>query len=194
MTNKAKKLRDEASQIIEDFGILAALSQYGRVTLTGSLALDLMAWNDVDLIVGLDDGIDPATAIAGLAYDFIQIPEAEVVRFERNFHKKRPELPQGDYLQLKLAVGDYKLPWKFDIWFLSDEEISSNRKYMEKLKKALTPEKRELILELKEAVMLPSGRTPSLSGHWIYDAVLFQNMTGKQAILDYLSEKLPKTP
>ncbi len=65
---------------------------------------------------------------------------------------------------------------------------------MEKLKKALTPEKRKLILELKEAVMLPSGRTPSLSGHWIYDAVLFKKMTDKRAILDYLSEKLSKTP
>ncbi len=56
MTNKAKKLREEASQIIEGFGILAALSQYGRVILTGSCALDLMAWNDVDMIVELDEG------------------------------------------------------------------------------------------------------------------------------------------
>jgi hypothetical protein len=198
MTNNplkiAKNLKKEADRISEEYGIPLTLSQYGTPVATGSYALDLMAWQDIDIIVQLNDRLDSSSAIASLAYDFIQIPEAVVVRFERGLNQKRPELPQGDCLQLKLAAGEGELPWKYDIWFLGDEGIKANKKYMQSISDALTPQKRELILEMKQSIMLPSGRTPSLSGHYIYEAVLFEGMTEKKGILDYLSSKGVKLP
>lgn len=195
MSNKpleaAKKLKKEADRLLEDFAITLTLSQYGTVIPTGSYALDLLAWNDVDLILQLESGVDPALVLANLAYDFILNPEIPSVKIERNLNQKRPELPEGSYLQLKIPAFDYKLPWKFDIWILDDDQIEENKSYMEKLKKALSPEKRELILEMKHRIMLPSGRTPSLSGHYLYQAILLDNMTDKEAILDYLAKHIP---
>ncbi len=45
----AAKWHQEADQLIYDRGIDAILRSYGRVSYTGSYAINLMAWPDIDI-------------------------------------------------------------------------------------------------------------------------------------------------
>ncbi|MBI9011796.1 MAG: hypothetical protein JEZ08_06145 [Clostridiales bacterium] len=52
-----------------------------------------------------------------------------------------------------------------------------------------TEETRKKIIELKHALLTKDGRTPVLSGYYIYQAVLYENLTELEDIVEYLREK-----
>lgn len=52
--NTSTVLRDEAFEIIEAFGFLELLGQYGDARLVGSVALDLVVKPDIDFHLVLD--------------------------------------------------------------------------------------------------------------------------------------------
>ena len=60
---------------------------------------------------------------------------------------------------------------------------------MEQIQSRLTPETRHRILEVKHAILTPEGKTPTLSGYEVYQAVLFERLTEMDDILAYLREK-----
>lgn len=182
----ATLLREEAEEILFGRGVDGLFQKQGAVFYAGSYALDLMAWTDIDLCLVIHEGIDPNRAAGELATEFILMEESARVRFDRSLHKKRPELPVGLSLGVKLDIGNHKTPWKLDIWIVDEEVRNRTRKTTEEIQKLLTPSSRKSILEWKHRLITPEGRTPSLSGYWLYQAILVHKMKGETEILQYL--------
>jgi hypothetical protein len=185
----ARRLREEADALLFGRGIEALLKRYGDVIYAGSYALDLMAWPDIDLNLVVSKGKDFASIAAKLASEFIQWKEAVRVKFERNLHLRFPDLPVGLYLGVKLDIGDWKIPWKLDIWIVDESEGCKTEEKTKEIRKLLSPEKREKILMWKERLMTPEGRTPSFSGYWLYRALLVLELEEEKEILAYLRKK-----
>ncbi len=184
----AERLRTEADDLLFNKGVDDLLKRQGEVYYGGSYALDLMAWPDIDLNVVAKECADPNEVAAHLASEFVLRKESVRVKFERDLHQKIPALPNGLYLGVKLDIGEWKTPWKLDIWIVDRSECDKTKQKVADIQKLLTPSNRKVILEWKQKLMTPQGRTPSLSGHWLYQAILVQKLEADEEILGFLRE------
>ena len=73
-----------------------------------------------------------------------------------------------------------------DIWSLDAAGIAANRRLMNSFLDKLNGRLRRLILEYKYSILNEDGRTPSLSGYYIYEAVLNKGYRDFADITDYL--------
>ena len=184
----ADLLRKEADEVIYDLGLDAILQDYGEVFYAGSYALDLMAWRDVDISMVMAPEPFDIDAFFDMGRRIAHLDGVLRVRFANYLRMRAKWAPRGLYSGVRLEVGPERKGWKVDIWAVDQECLSRNKGEMQKVHSALTPEMRRLILEMKQALMLPSGRTPSLSGYHIYQAVLFEGLRTEEEIRPYLRD------
>lgn len=90
--------------------------------------------------------------------------------------RKGDEFPKGRYVGLKEKINGEK--WKFDIWFLNEEEYS-NRSQESKFE-SMTAEQKRLILECKK---MRNEKKLSISGQEIYDLVLAGKIDNAEELL-----------
>lgn len=184
----ADTLKEEARLLLAA-SIEPILNKWGNVHYSGSYFLDLMAWNDVDL------NFVPHTPMAFEDYgDIVKklaaVPNALRVILERGMHERRSGVPDGIYFQIKIASNKYPLPWKFDIWTLDNEALNEHRKTIEALKAKVTPETRELVCRIKQKLLTPKGRTPSLSSWHLYQEVLVNGERDEHLIIQNVLRKI----
>jgi hypothetical protein len=184
----AKKLQREANTLLFDKGYDQLFKQYGDVIYTGSYALELMAWPDIDMQLVMKDSENIAKASAMLLAELAKRPDVWIAKLGKNMHLQIPQMPQGTYIGLKIAHGDGGQLFKLDIWMISEAERIENKRIMDEIRAALTEDKKRLILDMKQRFMTDAGRTPSLSGYHLYQAVLFKGLQREDEIRSYLRE------
>lgn len=182
---RSQEIKQEADALLREEGIEALLSRCGDVIYTGSYALDLMVWPDIDLYVVPRPGVDWDACAAELAAGFTRRADVDRVKVEKSFWKKRPELPKGIGIGVKIPSPNHLLPWKLDIWIVDAQTRDQNRVLMEGIRSKLTPTSRQLIIEAKTA-LIKDGRTPSMSGVRVYEAVLEKGLASQDEILRYV--------
>jgi len=182
---KSRQIKIEADRLLKDEGIEALMLEHGEVIYTGSYALDLMVWTDIDLYVIPKLGITWDECAAQLAAGFLRRPDVDRVKVEKSFWKTRPDLPKGIGFGVKIPGPNHALPWKLDIWIVDDEVRSQNRVLMDAIRSKLTPKSREIIILAKTA-LITNGRTPSMSGVLVYEAVLYKGLTTTDEIINYV--------
>ena len=177
---RSKDLREEAIRLLEEEGLLGLFSSFGEVLFAGSYALDLMIWKDIDLNIIVDAGkIQSVTK--NLVVELLDNAATQRVKVYRDLHQKyQGEMPMGDY------VGILFDGWKLDVFVVDKEASEETRQKTERVQEKLTQKTRELIQEIKQALLLPSGRTPKFSGKHIYEAVLEKGLASKKEIFSYL--------
>jgi hypothetical protein len=187
--SRAAMLKDEADHLLFDSGIEAILKKYGDVIYSGSYVLDLLAWRDLDIYLVLDDDPDPMGTLAKIVAEVVQRKDLlrAVIQLKTHLKDPFPKGPEGLYLGLKLGE-DWPSAWKLDIWVVSPDKRAKNKADLERVRAALAPETRELILDIKNKLLTPEGRTPSLTGHNLYEAVLFRGLRSQTDICAYLKE------
>jgi hypothetical protein len=111
--------------------------------------------------------------VSGSYYlDLMAWPDLDIylpLRFKNHVWYPAPELPAGLYWGVR-AQQDPSVQWKLDIW-------------------AQSPEARVTILQLKQALLTPEGRTPVFSGYHIYCAVIDHGMRDLEQVKKYLTGK-----
>lgn len=183
----AKLIRRNAQQILESKGIDAALGKIGHLFYTGSYALDLMTWNDIDMQVVLNEDIKPIEALSSIFNLIAKDPdfiESQMIHFQGKY---KPKMPRGVYLGLKLNCPELGGYWKLDIWSLAKSDFDKNRSLIETLSSKLNPKNRDLILEMKHEMMAGSDRVPQMGSHFLYQAVLLEGIEKKEALYKYLT-------
>lgn len=185
----ANKLRSQAADLLESKKIPSLLSEMGQFYFTGSYALDLMTWNDIDMQLVMREGLSPSEALVKIIGHFAHesdFIEGRIMHFTGNY---KPQWPRGYCLCLKFDVPHLGGLWKLDLWTLSKEEVDRNRAFMAQLKNALTDNARERILEVKFELMKATGRVPKNGSFWLYQAILLHGLSEKKAIFDFLRSK-----
>lgn len=173
------ELKKQADFILKEIKFYEILSSCKRIIPTGSYFLDLMAYPDVDFYVSKVD-IAQIFKIAGKFAKSVLVFE---IKFEKS---KDPRLSEGFYLKLWINYGNWKRPWKIDMWFLEDSTIDKIMSEMYNFKNKLTSRLKEQILNYKFSIINNEHRTPMYSGYFIYKAFIDEAMTDFHAVTEYL--------
>lgn len=142
--SKAKRYKRDGDFLLQESDLISLLSEYGKVTTSGSYSIDLMINGDIDLYVVLTDFKKEIV---------IQILNKLIDQdYFRGFYYgdyiKHPKdgFPSGYYIGLnKIHNEEF---WKFDLWFVeaTDTEKDSFMKHLE----TISEEQKYRILELKQ--------------------------------------------
>jgi len=185
----AKLIRSNAKQVLELKKIDSTIREMGELFYTGSYALDLMTWNDIDMQVVVKNGTNPIEALGSIFNRFMKDPgfiEAQIIHFHGNY---KPKMPRGVYLGIKMDFPDLGGIWKLDIWSLAKQDFEKNSVLIETLKSKLDPQNRALILELKHEMMAGSERVPQMGSHFLYQAILLDGIRDKEALYKYFASQ-----
>lgn len=169
-------------------GLDEILQGYGSVCYAGSYYLNLMAWPDLDIYLPLDPSMEYLTRFIDLGPRLASVCQLISLHFKDHVRYPTEQLPHGLYWGIRVEQN-VRLRWKLDIWALQPNIIKAHQNELNRLKNKLTPELRALILELKQALLTPEGRTPILSGYPIYCAVLDHGIYSIDEVKEYLKNQ-----
>ncbi len=172
----SKNTKKQADLILKRTQLVESLSRFGTVHIIGSYPMDLMYNPDIDIVVTSKDiRTSSLKALEAILQKRIcqKIEYGDFVKF------KRAKRPAGYIIVLKIISKG--VLWEVEIWFLSSAQ--KEKKFMEKVVKQLTPEKKKLILEFKHLINQSHISKHQISSTNIYDAVLNKKMTSFNTIL-----------
>jgi len=175
LTEISDSYRETASSFLESSGLLSVLEKYGSIEFEGAYAGNVMLHGDVDIKViretdyTQDETFTIFRDIHDTCGDNIRSLFIKADWDDPRFGK---QYPYGKYLGLKTSLNDER--WKFDIWFISEEEDKREREKLDISKTDLTEEQQLKILEFKQ---YRKEHSLKVSGQEIYEAVLEKGFT-----------------
>ena len=184
----AHRLRHQADEILHKRGLEAILQAYGRVFPTGSYALNAMAWPDLDINMVLEPDPQSIQAFFRLGEEIAALDGVASMKFNNCIFRPVEGWPKGLYWGIRLETPRQPVPWKIDIWAHDAYQFADNMALMDRIQAAMTDDARRFIVEVKQALLTPEGRTPVLSGYHIYQAVLFEGVTDLDGVRNYLRD------
>jgi len=171
MEQKVNKL-EQANRILYDFGLWNELNTYGKPHLIGSVRMNLMAWNDLDIDVEND-----SMSLEKL----YRLTKYILNNFNPTWYEAKEEInEQGNkvwfqgfefYLENEL--------WNVDIWFFDKESIERAEKYCDDISAKVRENEywRTAIIGIKQELIKRNlyafDKYTSMD---VYDAVLNQGV------------------
>ncbi|MFZ5826246.1 MAG: hypothetical protein ACOY94_18275 [Bacillota bacterium] len=153
----------QSMSILEDLRLLERWSRVGTPCIVGAMAYGLQVAPDIDLEVFADR--PTVQAGFGVLAEVAPHPRVRKVRFANELDG--PD--QGLYFQLRYRHQSGE-EWKLDMWLVAhDHPGPLSRDLVTPMRRALTDERREAILAIKEQVRAKALSYPSID---IYRAVL----------------------
>jgi hypothetical protein len=187
-TALASKIRTNADHVLKALGLPQSISQFGKLYFTGSYHLDLMTWNDIDLQIVLKKDKAPMQSlleILPLLATSENLLEGKIINFSNDY---KPKMPRGVYLGLNVNFPELGGNWKVDLWALSEKDFHKNHELIQQLQERLTPKNREHILSLKHQLMKTTGRVPQMGSHFLYQAILIENLWEPKEIFAFMKK------
>ena len=160
-------LREKAEHILQASGLLEHLKAYGTPHIIGSLRMDMMAWNDIDIDIE-NDGMDleKLYRLTGFVMD----------AFHPVWYEAREEADgEGKtvWFQGFEAMIDGE-KWNFDLWFFDRETIEKAETFCDGIAARATPAQRESITEMKRGLL----------ARGLYSFEKFRSMDVYRAVLE----------
>jgi len=139
VNNLSGGLKEEATGIIEELGLLRSLRSFGRAEVVGSVALGLIGKLDIDIPLLVDD----ADLVGVVNRIYPKLLEHGLVS----------EVRISDYRPQGVKIGINRVPaksgiWSIDLW-VTDKLEETAFSYVQEMLNSLTGNHREIILELK---------------------------------------------
>jgi hypothetical protein len=178
---RAKKLLQEADDVLDMLRLAEITRPYGELVPTGSYFLDTMVYPDIDVFLPTL----PLEAIFAIGAGLAACEKVIQVVYEPS---RDPSLPGGRYLKPRIQYGDWGRPWKVDIWSVDPQIIQRQIAPMLRFKERMTPALREKILRYKLSVLTAGHRTPMHSGFFIYQAFIDEGLEDFAAVTAYLRQ------
>jgi hypothetical protein len=172
-----RALRADADALLQRHGVLEILREFGRPHISGSYALRLMTWRDLDIYLEmpalsevegselrvdrfLELGRRLATAIGPRKASFtdhLHFPATENV----------PGLYWGIHTDILSRGG-----WKIDVWGVTADTCAQLLRRAESIAVSVNAETRAAILSIKNEVCRHPRYRDTITSQHIYDAVL----------------------
>jgi hypothetical protein len=177
---KQQQLQNKANDILNDLGLISFLDKKGEVNLVGSYALNLMSWEDIDIVVNGNQNVDDYLETVNYLFKQPKVYSLNVQDFRKSIF---PDRPQGLYCGVSYLVKP-NIFWKIDIWFMGLIDKTA-LELVNKTKSKLNDKNRETILKIKNE-MREQGWGKTISGKDVYVAVLEKNIVDTEQFKDYL--------
>jgi hypothetical protein len=182
-----EQLHVEADDILDKKGLRKILNQYGIVHITGSYALGLMTWRDLDIYLETENLTEQKFFELGKDIAFLLQPVKMSFRNERIAQTKG--LPVGLYWGVYLG-DEKKGSWKIDVWGLSSQECKERLRFCDQIAERLTRDSKMKILEIKSRCWMDPLYRKFYSSNDIYTAVLEKHVHNLDSFKIYLQDKL----
>ncbi len=159
---RALHKKQQAEKILRELQLIEKWNEIGDCFVVGATAYDLIVTPDIDLETFCEE-IDPARIMKELA---VLLGNPNVL--ELKYHDYSKSDFNGHYFKLVYVVQE--VHWTIDMWlFSNNREGALSRDIVPFMKETLTTETREIILDIKEALM---KKEQDFSSVFIYQAVL----------------------
>jgi hypothetical protein len=179
-------IKNEADAILYQKGLHKILSKYGTPHISGSYALDLMAWRDLDIYLETENTETKDFFTLGAEINALLQPVK--MSFRNELIKQTKGLPLGLYWGIYLGnerAGD----WKIDLWLVDSNECNRLLQFCGDIEKELNSENRKQILEIKSRCWMDPEYRYSYTSIEIYHAVLNKGITEIDGFKKWLSQK-----
>lgn len=170
LTEISDSYKETANSFLEASHLLSVLEKYGRIEFEGAYAGNVMLHGDVDIKVIRDTNYtqdEMFTILRDIHDTCSDNIRSLFIKADWDDPRFGQQYPYGKYIGLKTSLNDER--WKFDIWFISEEENERDRGKLDISKADLAKEQRLKILEFKQ---YRKGFNLKVSGQEIYEAVL----------------------
>lgn len=179
---RAKGLHIQATTILQDLDLVSILGKHGKVDLVGSYALELMSWEDIDVVVSSIPSYNSYLEVVGYLFDVEDVYSINLQDFRKSIHSDRP---QGIYCGINYLVKPTTF-WKIDVWFVPD---SPAIQIVDSVRKRLTTENRNKILQIKNEMREKTLNGKQISGMEVYEAVLDKGIDNLEDFQQFLKAK-----
>lgn len=180
-------IRKEADEIIYGKGLHNILSGFGIPHYTGSYALYLMTWRDLDIYLESEDL--PEEKFFGLGSRIATQFHPVKMSFRNERIAKTPGLPNGLYWGIYLG-NERAGAWKIDVWGMDKGECQQRLEYCNDLLKRISDPDRLKILEIKSKCWQDTMYRRSYSSSDIYAAVLDKGVDNFEQFRKWLQKIL----
>jgi hypothetical protein len=169
---REQRLRQEADEVAADLQMPEQLGHIGTPIRTGSVALGLMAWRDLDVTVVCRE-LDESLVVALSGWFALQ-PCVRQVTYRDDtgpWNQEPDRYPDGLYLQVRYCRERQK-EWNIDIWFLDEPDRQPDLAHLRALPARIDQERRLAILRIKDRWIGNPAYGRSVRSYDIYTAVL----------------------
>lgn len=170
----------QARRVLDELGLLDRWRTVGDPVVVGSVALGVVVRPDVDLEIYADslsirDGFGVVAALAELS-------KVRAMRYK----DERDRPAEGLYWKLEYELTPEET-WYVDMWlFPRGLAHRSSTELTEALTDALTDDRRDAVLAIKEAAV---SRGTRAHGYWVYRAVIDAGVVSYAEYLDWLGDR-----
>lgn len=185
LLEKQNILQRQAKDVLKHLGLINLLSNYGKVKIVGSMALELMTWPDIDIDLESNDEINNKDylEIVKDIFNYESIKKLTLIDNRSSFEKNRPK---SMYIGIIYDLDD--IDWKIDIRYLNSSDASAGDS-LKQIKSKLTSEKVQAILEIKTNFHSHPKYRKEFSGYDIYNAVLEEGILTIDDFKEFLKGK-----
>ena len=167
-------LRAQADDLLVRTGLKDLLSRSGTVHVSGSYALRLMTWRDLDIY--LEAPRMTVSEFFALGSRITALLDPWKMFFTNNRGRLDGNYPPALYWGIRL--GDIrKGAWKIDLWAMDSAACRIALENCDQVAARLTPESRLVILALKAQLWHHPAYRDTITSKTIYDAVLDGGVT-----------------
>lgn len=176
-------LRAEADALLWGQGLHPLLEKYGLVHVSGSYALQLMVWRDLDIYL-VTAGL-PLPEFFHLGGQIADLLTPTRMHFRNERVAKTEGVPEGLYWGIYLG-NEREGAWKIDVWAVSPAQFLVLDEFRRTLEGRLTAASRRKILEIKAQCWMKPGYRRIFSSQDIYKAVLDEHVDDLSSFDAYL--------
>ncbi|ERJ12130.1 hypothetical protein [Haloplasma contractile] len=179
-----EKLKQEADTFLYDMGLKKMLSCFGDVQITGSYALDLMVWRDLDIFV------DISKVSQRDIYQFANeiFEQFKPIWFEtKNTFEEETGCPKGYFVGFETLLNNQL--WNFDIWFTNIAHIEENENYINDIRDLMTEPAREIIIDIKAKVHKHPQYGTEFFSIDVYQSVINEEIKTLNEFKEWLKKK-----
>lgn len=180
----ARLLREEATKLLHDEGLLSILTAFGKTRVIGSYTLDTMTWRDIDISMILPDEQD-----IGL---FFEIGKRIATKFQitkmsysNHFIRNFPGFDHGLYWGTMLQFNEQD--WKLDIWGYGENDFNAHMAGFDVLHTKIKQADRTSLLRIKHEIsQRPDYRGDVYNSMAVYQAVIEEKITSVKEFDDWI--------
>ena len=184
-SNMNDLLHREADDILYNKELLSTLKKFGQPHITGSYALNLMTWRDLDIYLETENINEEIFFKLGAIIQNQLDPVKMSYRNERKDQTKG--LPAGLYWGVYLG-NERKGAWKIDIWAIEADECRQRLQFCNALAERITPSAKQIIFSIKSQCWQDPEYRRSYTSLDIYEAVLDKAVVSIEEFKKYLKE------
>lgn len=183
---RSSLIYSNAQKVLKQLALQEESKEFGELEFTGSYALDLMVWNDIDCQVRFKNGLDPQQGFMQLVSKLFNKKNVKNIKLINFIENKRSTMPEGLYCGINYKYKHED--WKIDIWYLPEQELEKNIQFTRRVNALLDEEKKINILDWKFTLLGNNKRIPHLASYFLYQAILFEKLHTEQEIMGFLKK------